>query len=368
MRIYCDNLIFSLQAVGGISVYWSELLRRLLASEHTVSLLERPSALNSPLRRGLAIPQQTELRYEHGPAQLARLQAVRLPMAPGSVFHSSYYRTTTNRRVARVVTVHDFTYERFRHGPARWVHRLEKTRSLRAADGIVCISQSTRRDLERFYPALDPARVRVIPMGVSETFRPLDREWAIPESLRPVVVRPYVLFVGDRRFYKNFPLAVRTLALLPEYSLIMVGGGPPTNEERRLLDRLLAGRYRHVGVLDGDSLNAVYNRAHCLIYPSRYEGFGIPVLEAMRAGCPVVAADNSALTETTADAGILVASDHPEDWARRIADLDDPDRRGRWLAAGRQHATGYSWQRCYDETTAFYRDVLAEKFGDDFAA
>jgi mannosyltransferase len=368
MRIYCDNLIFSLQAVGGISVYWSEMLRRLLASEHTVSLIERPSALNSSLRRGLVVPQKTEVLREHGPAQLARLQAVRIPMATGSIFHSSYYRTTTNRNVARVVTVHDFTYERFRHGPARWVHQLEKSRSLHAADGIICISQSTRRDLERFYPALDPARVRVIPMGVSETFHPLGHEQAIPEGLRPAIVPPYVLFVGDRRFYKNFPLAVRTLALLPGYSLVMVGGGPLTNEERRLLDRLIAGRYRHVGVLDGGSLNIIYNHAHCLIYPSRYEGFGIPVLEAMRAGCPVVAADNSALTETTAKAGILVASEQPEDWARRIADLDDPERRGHWQAAGLQHAAGYSWQRCYDETMSVYREVLAEKFGDDSAA
>ncbi len=198
-------------------------------------------------------------------------------------------------------------------------------------------------------------------MGVSESFHPLGREQAIPDSLRPAIIPRYGLFVGDRRFYKNFPLAVHTLALLPGYSLVMVGGGPLTNEERQLLDRLLAGRYRHVGVLDGGSLNVVYNHAHCLIYPSRYEGFGIPVLEAMRAGCPVVAADNSALTETTADAGILVASDHPEDWARRIADLDDPERRGQWLAAGRHHAAGFSWQRCYDETTTFYRDVLTGK-------
>ena len=362
MKIYFDNVIFSLQRSGGISVYWYELLRRLLVSEHTVSLIERPSALNSSLRRELVVPRQTEVRCERGPAQFARLQAVRFPMTPGSIFHSSYYRTTVNTEVARVATVHDFTYERFRRGLSRFVHRLEKLRSLHAADGIICNSESTRRDLSRFYPDLDPNRVRVIPMGVSENFQPLGRDRVMSEKLRPAIAARYVLFVGDRRFYKNFPLAVRTLALLPEYSLVMVGGLPLAGTERRLLDRLIAGRYRHVGVLDGGALNAVYNHAHCLLYPSRYEGFGIPVLEAMRAGCPTVVAANSALIETSGSAGILVSSDDPQDWAQAVVSIENSELRNRLLTAGLRHADAYTWQRCYSETVDFYRDVHMKKF------
>lgn len=362
MKVYFDNIIFSLQRSGGISVYWHELLRRLLVSEHTVSLIERPSALTSPLRRELVVPRQTEIRRERGPAKVARLQAVRLPMTPGSIFHGSYYRTTTNREVARVVTVYDFTYERYRRGLSRFVHRLEKLRSLRAADGIICISESTRRDLSRFYPDIDPSRVRVIPMGVSENFQPLGLDSAKPERPPTTSASRYVLFVGDRRFYKNFPLAVRTLALLPEYSLVMVGGLSLVGTERRLLDRLIAGRYRHVGVLDGGALNAVYNHAHCLLYPSRYEGFGIPVLEAMRAGCPTVVAANSALIETSGRAGILISSDDPRDWAEAVVSLENGELRNRLLTAGLRHAHDYTWQRCYSKTLDFYRDVHMKKF------
>lgn len=363
VNVYCDNVIFSLQAAGGISVYWSELLRRLIGSEHTLTVIERPSARNNVMRQDITFPADTTLVYEHGPAQLARLRKVNAPMTPGSIFHSSYYRTTAHKHVARVVTVYDFTYEHFRRGPPRWLHRLEKSRSLSAADGIICISESTRRDLTRFYPGVDAAKVRVIPMGISDGYRPIDNSRELPGWLRHTPGERYVLYVGDRRQYKNFSLAVRALSRLPRYSLVTVGGGPFTASESRQLDALLPGRYRHLGALDTESLNAAYNHAHCLIYPSRYEGFGIPVLEAMQAGCPAVVAANSALIETSGSAGILVASDTPQDWAEAILKLEDGDARRQRITQGLWHAQNYTWQHCYEKTVAFYRELLALKFG-----
>jgi mannosyltransferase len=268
-----DGIIYSLQRGGGITVYFNEILRRMetdLADGFQL-LVYAGSAANQdylPVSTNIRSIRVAE-RYRHCPV-------------PGqaSLFHSSYYRLP-DRRVPVVTTVHDFIYERFGSGPRRWLHSWQKFAAIRASQAVICISESTRRDLRQFLPDVQPERLHVVHNGVSSAFYPL-----APEAVAEAAGRPYVLFVGARSGYKNFARLVQAMAELSDLDLVSVGGGGLTPQELELVHRLLGGRFvHHLGVSNAH-LNQLYNGAFCLAYPSAYEGFGIPVLEAMRAGCP----------------------------------------------------------------------------------
>jgi mannosyltransferase len=264
------------------------------------------------------------------------------------VFHSSYYRRPDARGVPTVVTVHDFIYERFSRGPRRWVHTWQKHAAIRAAHAIICVSNATRDDLLTYVGVGRGQSVHVIPNGVSACFRPIG-------SAPPV--RPFVLFVGARGGYKNFGLAVRALAWLPDVELHCVGGGGLRPDELRGVPEPLARRVRHLGQVDDETLNRLYNQAVCLVYPSRYEGFGIPVAEAMRAGCPVASVACKAVLEVGGDALAVAEAAEPDALAAAIARTMSAERAvlvERGLARGRR----YSWDTTHAATLDVYRSLL----------
>ncbi|MGL4338752.1 MAG: glycosyltransferase family 4 protein, partial [Turicibacter sp.] len=194
------------------------------------------------------------------------------------VFHSSYYRLPSHKELKVITTVHDFTYEKFIKGPAQWVHTWQKNRAIRNSDVVICVSHNTAKDLMQYCP-IDPQKIRVIHNGVSDSYHPLGG--LSSEQQQDVV------FVGARSGYKNFKLTVESVATVANLSLQIVGGGSLTKDEIKHLERYLPNRYCWLGRLSDEELNKTYNQAYALLYPSSYEGFGIPVIEAMRAGCPV---------------------------------------------------------------------------------
>jgi mannosyltransferase len=150
---------------------------------------------------------------------------------------------------------------------------------------------------------------------------------------------------------------------MPGLSLAIVGGGRLRARESTFLSRLLPGRWVHLDGITTAALNAVYNLAFALIYPSDYEGFGLPLLEAMAAGCPVIALRRSSVPEVAGDAALLVDRADPEILRERLQELDSTELRAGLISRGRLHAARFSWDRCYAETRAFYVDVLAQSRG-----
>jgi glycosyltransferase involved in cell wall biosynthesis len=358
MNLCLDNIIFSMQRAGGISVYWSELWSRLLRDRLSVFAIEVKGADQNIFRKNLNISSQ-HTRVDPRPVLMARyLPASALP-GRDELFHSSYYRMPSSPRVPHVQSCYDFTYERFRHGPARWVHSWQKRQAVVSASGVICISESTRRDLLYFCPHVREENTCVIYLGFGDAFKRLtDREaqGMVSPHIRSNV--PYSVFVGDRSAYKNFPVAVDAVAHFPNHQLVVVGGGPLKENHLAHLERRLPGMWTHIDRVPSSLLNALYNRAYALIYPSSYEGFGIPVIEAMAAGCPVIAVGKSSIPESAGDAGLLLDRADADGVAEHLSRLEDTAFRVGVQSRGLLNAQRFSWESCYQNTLSFYARVL----------
>ena len=359
MNIVFDNIIFALQRAGGISVYWYELLRQTMQDNQSVHFIERGESKSNIFRKTLNIDPSSLMADRPLPLSIARYLPFKSIKDAQTIHHSSYYRIPEQRGSLSVTTVHDFTYERFRRGPAQIIHSLQKRAAVKSASGIICVSESTKRDLLEFYPEVAAESIRVIYHGVSEHYRPL---WPVDKRLLPsgFLDAPFVLFVGGREFYKNFHLALESVAALPGYWFVSVGGGELKPSEAELSQKLLPGRHMHFPVVDNERLNLFYNCAYALLYPSSYEGFGIPIIEAMAAGCPVIAANVSAIPEACGDAGLLVNEIRPETFSAQILRLENSEFRSETIRKGYKQAGQFSWEACYLETMAFYEKVLQE--------
>jgi glycosyltransferase involved in cell wall biosynthesis len=255
-------------------------------------------------------------------------------------------------RSRAVVTIHDLSFERepgLMGARDRFFFRTMVPRSVRRADRVLTVSEWTKRDLVEHY-GVDEAKVVVTPNGVDPEFRPEgDRRDG----------DAYLLFVGALQRRKDPIVAIEALALTSS-GLGLVLAGPDKgaeSEARHAVSRLgLNGRVEFAGHVSKEELASLYRGAEALVFPSRYEGFGLPVVEAMASGTPVVATAVGAVPEVAGNAAILVDPADPVALAggieRALAD------RERLVEAGLEQARRYSWAETARRTLAVYRELL----------
>jgi glycosyltransferase involved in cell wall biosynthesis len=248
-------------------------------------------------------------------------------------------------------------HERF---PEQFPHasdlRERKRRSIARADRIICISEATKQDLLHFFPeAADKTSVVYLASSLTDI------------SARPDASRlpgEYLLYVGARSGYKNFALFCDAMAMLPptfdRLHVVCFGGGKLTSVERaRSSVKALGHRILQVSGGD-DALKALYKGAAALVYPSIYEGFGIPVCEAMSLGCPVICTPTSSLPEVAGTAAEYFDSGDAESLASAIDRvLTDGGRKEELRNAGLRQARRFSWDACASETAAVYRELTS---------
>jgi glycosyltransferase involved in cell wall biosynthesis len=251
-----------------------------------------------------------------------------------------------------VVTIHDLSFERHPELMSRrdrFVFRTMVPRSVRRAARVLAVSESTKRDLIEHY-RVSEERIVVTPNGVDSLFRPEgDRRDGAP----------YALFVGTLQPRKDPIAALEALALVGgDLRLILVGPDKGSGDEaRRTASKLgLNGRVEFAGHVEQQELAELYRGAACLVFPSRYEGFGLPVVEAMASGTPVVATTAGSIPEVAGDAAVLVEPGDSVALAggieRALAD------RERLVRAGLERARLYSWVETARRTLAVYRELL----------
>lgn len=345
--ITLDCIIFGLQRYGGISNYWAKLVEHVSVDPALAGSLVVPKRVTfcefdkTWVRRMPAVRETLD-------ARIARY--LKAPVASGAgVFHTSYYRLPRRHTGKYVVSAYDFTYERYRAGLSRFVHSMQKFRSIRRADAVLCISEATRRDIVEFCPGVDAGKLHVVHLGV-------DRNAFFLGEVNPAASdRKTVLFVGQRGGYKRFDLAIDAVRQSTRLSLGIVGPGL-TNEERVTLRQVLGDRWCEHGPVGTPELRRLYSTAFAFIFPSDYEGFGLPVLEAMACGCPVVAASKSSLPEVGGSAAHYAISQSGEAYASVLHALDSTDVREAAIRAGLARIEEFSWSKTMQQTMAIYVD------------
>jgi glycosyltransferase involved in cell wall biosynthesis len=267
-------------------------------------------------------------------------------------------------RFARVLTVHDaiaFQYPDGYSWSNNLLHRRYVPATLRNVDAVITVSQAALSDIERFV-TLPAGATAVIPNGVDAAFVPVPQLRAEAVARRHGLRLPYVLHVGSAQARKNVPGLLAAFARLrerqPAYSLALVGTAVPVGRPiRDAIDALgLASAVTAVGAVPSADLPALYSAAAVFAFPSLHEGFGLPVLEAMACGTPVVTAAIPALAETVGDAALLV---DPRDADALGAAIEraaaDLELRAMLRDRGLERAAGFTWDRAAQQTIAVYR-------------
>lgn len=347
MILHYDNIIYSLQKAGGISTYWTELISRLLRDGTDISFTELPNQNIS--RAQLFIPQNRISGLSKSSLLINRFRDLKLSDRRSDfIFHSSYNRITQNRHAHQVITIHDFVHEKYYRGMRRYLHLYQKNKAIALAEKILVVSENTKRDLMAYHPKLKEDQISVIHNGVStDFFRLADKN--------PYSNRPYILFIGSRAYYKNFDFAVNVLAELPDFEFYIVGS-PLSVAEQQLVNAKINNRWKVFTHVDNARLNRIYNDAYALIYPSSYEGFGIPLVEAMNTATPFVALNTSSIPEVAGSAGILLNQLQVDDFKEALLSIEA--KAPELADAGLRQSAHFSWEKCYQQTVQVYKDMI----------
>jgi glycosyltransferase involved in cell wall biosynthesis len=288
-----------------------------------------------------------------------------LGVDPPALYHSVEYAQPVIPRLPVVVTVHDLIpFVLPRSYPWMRRERFLAMRQLRHADAVIAVSHATAADLQRI-AGVEGSRISVIAEGVSQSVTAALPPEALTELRRRLQLpERFVLAVGTfdpRKRIDALSDTVRHLRVEHDVGLVLAGfQGDFAPTVTRSLGRFgIESCTRVVGHLDDQDLAGLYQMSECLLFTSAYEGFGLPPLEAMAAGLPVVAFDNSSLPEVVGEAGVLVADGDAAAMAAAASRiLGDPRERQRRVAAGRARAASFTWERTALATLAVYQRVL----------
>ena len=275
--------------------------------------------------------------------------------------HETYYAAggVAPRSAKVVLTVYDMIHERFpEYFSIASPTRREKALAVARADHVICISDQTKLDLIEFL-GVSPAKISVVHLGFSLT--------ATPQATVDggALSGQFVLYVGARSGHKNFVGLLHAYAdsqlLKDEFDLVCFGGGELTAKERELIKELgiPAEKVRQVSGNDG-LLGRYYQAARAFVYPSMYEGFGIPPLEAMSFGCPVICSNTSSIPEVVGDAAVQFDPANYESMQKAIENVVGNDKlRKNLIQKGNDRLGCFSWERCARETLDVYRRVCS---------
>lgn len=371
MRVIVDGIIFQMQSHGGISRLYSETLPRIceLDSSLDVTLL----TAGNPVQR---LPQHGRMSCRRLPraetylrpsrvfrplVPLARRLLVQVCVGTGRdcIWHSTYYSLPGRWHGWQVVTVADLVHERagrFYQGPMDDRFREQKRRCIAEADAVICISEATRKDLLSYYDVKDDA-VAVVPLAAGGGFKPLGKEAL---GLYGGAREPFLLYVGARARHKNFGELARAYATWKfrnEISLVVAGADWSPEEMRQLVDLQIEERVHLLTGVGDDELCQLYNRASALVYPSLYEGFGIPLLEAMACACPVVASHIPSTIEVAGDCPVYFTLGEAESLHSALDTAIWEGRSSARVGRGLERAASYSWDETAKGTLKVYRAV-----------
>lgn len=350
---YTVEMVHALRALPGI-----DLRLLTLYPQETVAALAQERGYPAAESLPLPVPRKVQYLLWHyagicGPVAKAVRDA--------DVIHAPILILPPRKKTPLVVTVFDLTFLMFpqhHHRSTRVLIGSGLRRAVRDADLFLAISENTKRDLVRLC-GVAPARVRVTPLAADPLFRPVHDPGVL--ALHGID-RPYVLYVGTLEPRKNVAVLLHAFAALEDKETLLVLAGAKGwmyDEMFALISRLgLEDRVRVLGFVANEDLPALYSQAQVFVYPSLFEGFGLPVLEAMQCGAPVITTNVSSLPEVAGDAAILISPDDASGLAAGLTRLlSEPALRAEMQGKSLERAARFSWRQTAEMTAEAYHDV-----------
>lgn len=359
MKIFYDSTIFSRQTFGGISRYFVELINHM--PDYVEPVLGFRASDNVYLE--LLKEPRAHLSLHHVPDHKKlcrfinrRFDARIMKKGAYDILHPTDYNDFFESRNSRpcIITVHDMIHEVLRDKSLPKSKATEQIeRNIRRADHIIAISHATKKDILECY-GMDESRITVIHHGYSPAPSVTDMKKPIEGS--------YILFVGERGGYKNFATFFEAFKILAsrykDLNLVCTGRPFKSAEKRMIAEAGLIGRVTH-RMFDNDEMHAAYAGAECFVFPSRYEGFGMPILEAFAAGCPTAVSRASCLPEVAGEGAAYFNPDSAEDMAETIGRvISDSEYRTSLKEAATRRLKNFSWDKTSRLTAETYKSLL----------
>jgi len=368
LNVVVDGVIYQKQSRGGISRLFNEIIPRMCDMDDSLHV-----QLLTEGRLKQALPQHAHVecrpivpvarylrprRLWRAVAPRARQLAIRLRIGRGvgQIWHSTHYTLPEQWEGRQVVTVVDMIRELFpRLFNTVWDEQMRerKRKSILAANAVICISETTREDVQRFY-RLDRDCIHVIPLAYSKIFRQNHSE----SELRRPTQQPFLLYVGARAQHKNFDLLTQAYSVWSHRSdvkLVVVGDPWLSHEERHVVELGIQDSVLLLSGVGDAELCRLYNRANAFIHPSLYEGFGIPLLEASACGCPVVASRIPSTVEIMGECPIYFESTQVDSLLTALDTALSEGVHSERVKVGLEQVKGYSWDETARQTLAVYR-------------
>lgn len=367
LKVFYDGYIFALQRHGGINVIYREILKRIGAMDGfdcgctfpAYNICEDMDSIKK-----FIIPKVRPGRFF--PRVWQVLNEFHLSRYTPDIFQSTYFsEPLLYKKCRKVLTVYDMIPEIFPGEFSGKYYRFLialKRKLARNADAVVCISDSTKRDLLRFYPDIKETKVSVVHPACDEIFSaPVSGDEKREFRSRNSLSRPYLLYVGmTAAKYKNFDALLDAYCSAPElhngFDLVVVTPDSFTESQMRKITPFRNSVKRFSG-LAALQLKLLYNCAAVFVYPSKYEGFGIPILEAMACGAPVAAAHSGSLPEAGGNASVYFDPLSRSDLAAAIFSARDSAADAANAGARAENLKRFSWQETSRKISDVYRKV-----------
>jgi glycosyltransferase involved in cell wall biosynthesis len=367
MNILLDGKILEMQSKGGVTNYLKSIAKQMAYDQNVfVATTLRDIDVDSQhihlvdyerfaLKPG-RLSYWLEKFYFEFYTSLNNVDVVHLP------YYLNLFRDRINNiKKPVVLTVHDLIKEKFPHYfklmPGEMDYRLQV---MKRANAIICDSYNTKLDLLHFYPELESKQITVVHLATN-----LDQHLVSEPSNQVLLnkkMSQYFMFVGGRKKYKNFDLCLKAFSrIAKEFNFVglNVVGSPFDSDELTLVKELeLENRVHNLGLIEDSDLAHYYKQSIALIYPSEYEGFGLPPLEAISCGTCVIAASVSSIPEVVQDAGLFLSQLSINDLSNALrAILSSSDLRSKLIEAGEKVANQFSWENTCSKTLEVYQSV-----------
>jgi len=368
VEVLVDGIIYQLQSQGGISRLFSEILPRMCDMDDSLRI-----TLLTDGKLTQALPKHSRIIHQGippvhrylRPGRVWRriipsvrrfMQQLWIGHGEGQIWHSTYYTMPGDWNGWQVVTVVDMVYERFAdlfNKPRDEWFREQKRRCVLTADAVICISETTRQDVQRFY-GLDSDSIYVVPLACSDVFRHLEQRG---DELGVPTRRPFLLYIGSRAHYKNFDSLLQAYSVWShrrEVALVVVGRPWSADEEQRLAELRIQDCVHLLTDVGDSELCRLYNQAAAFVSPALYEGFGIPVLEAMASGCLVIASRIPSTIEVMGECPIYFEPTEVDDLLNAFDVALSEGRDSVRIQAGLEQVKCYSWDKTARRTLEVY--------------